>query len=240
MNREEILKEQWEKVPRDIKTAVLSPDLEKNLETILTSNNLPLYKMKSLENETILLMIGMSGTDDYIEEVGKIFSLSEDMVEKILTDVDRLILAPIKDSLIEFTDKENSAELVEKDQNLNVDKGKEIILESQNPFLPILSKTIDNGQKVPDSKQAMTIREEPKIPNVTSAMAAEIGSLIGEKRQDAKRVTYNAGQGAQTETQIKPEDKLSSVVESPRKEVEMVRRVTSENKVTDPYRESLG
>ena len=103
-------------------------------------------------------------------------------------------------------------------------------------------------------------KEERRTPEVTSALAAEIGSLIGEKTQGAQRVTYNAGgervqnmkeqnvehlthnveQNAKTETQIKPEDKLSSVVESPRKEVEMVRRVTSENKVTDPYREALG
>ena len=262
--KKKILKEQWEKVPSDIKAFILSPDLEKNIIDILTSNNLSLEKMKDFENETILLMMGMSGTEDYMEEVGKIFSLPENKAENILLDVEKLVLAPIKDSLIEFVDKENSAENTEKYQNQNDNKGKEIILENQNPFLPMLNKRIDSqttdnkttdrrqeigDNKTADNKQS-DVKEEQKIPNVTSALAAEIGNLIG-KVDDRQRMADNRPGTIDSrelipKIGINPMDKMSGLVHQPRIEVEMVRskeEETSDDRQTgksvDPYREAV-
>lgn len=297
--KKEILKEQWKKVPSDIKAVILSPDLEKNIQIVLIENNLPADKAKELENETILLMMGLSGTDDYVEEIGKIFSLPENKAENILLDVEKLILDPIKNSLIEFVDKENSAENTEKYQNQNDNKGKEIILENQNPFLPMLTKeqnvkreaqnaggdaeqreqnvkfvTHNAGQKdegmertpAPEEKRpalqatGYTLQDplqDPKKPDVTSALAAEIGNLLGQQKaergtQNTKIVTYNAegnieqnpklvtqnvgqeAEGAQsaqstTEIPLKAEDKLTQTIQKPRVEVEMVRRTETQN-----------
>ncbi len=316
MNEErEILKEQWKKVPSEIKAIILSPDFEKNIQIILTENNLPADKAKELENETVLLLIGLSGTDDYVDALGEIFTISQEKAEDVLFSVDRIILSPVKNSLISFIEKENAEEdetlannLQQTTDNRQLGKseidnaGKEIVLENQNPFLPTLIKTTNNlrqttfnqqqatNDREPDGQQPIA-KEDKKIPNVTSAMAAEMGDLLNKPSNDIQPTTHNLQPENQealenktrqttdnlqpttydkqqenqevtetprekmqqttydkqpTQTPIKPEDKLDTIVQKPRVEVEMVRRENNQQQTTsdrqpekkiDPYRE---
>ncbi len=132
-----------------------------------------------------------------------------------------------------------------------------IYKKEESSFLPPLSKktpTIDErpgpiAPKIPTPSGSQPVNL-PKKPDVTSALAKEIGNLLGQNTppnnqslDSPQKTTLNSTPVIPTPSVgAKPEDKLSGMVKMPRVEVEMIKKTpgaSDQKPAEDPYREPI-
>lgn len=264
------IEDAFKKAPAEIKGALLSPELENTLWEIMERSTISPENKERVTDEVGSILLGISSRESLENSIKKNTGITSEVAITISKEIEEKIIKPLE-RFIKHNDTEKKLlspsilpttashfEPMTQEEN----SPGAIVLENQNPFLPMLNKTADDRQKTLDNRQP-DAKEGQKIPGVTSALAAEIGNLLNRETQNtesqnAKRVTYNAGgEGMQLERQNvkhttleeniksipqvpnKPEDKLVVVTQIPKVEVDMVKREISKENQIDPYREAI-
>jgi len=105
-NTKKIIEEQLEKLPKDIRDAILSADLPEKFKTIANKHKLRIDQGGTLETETMLVMLGLEHPDDYTSNLKKEAGMSDEEAEKIAEEVSRTIFLPIRASLQKLHEEE--------------------------------------------------------------------------------------------------------------------------------------
>ncbi len=99
MDIQQIIKDRYKELPANIQQAITNTDLAPKFELIANKHGLHIDQNGALQTETILVMLGLETTDDYIDNVKKALEISRNQAIEIAKDVNTEILDSIRDSL---------------------------------------------------------------------------------------------------------------------------------------------
>ncbi len=99
MDIQEIIKNRYKELPQDIQEAIKSTDLTTKFNTIAEKHNLHIDQNGALQTETILVMIGLEPSQDYISNLQRNLDIKIEEAQSIAQDVNNDILNSIKNSL---------------------------------------------------------------------------------------------------------------------------------------------
>ena len=99
-NVKKIIKERFEALPDGVKNAILSSDYENSIVEIGKKHNLNVDQMGTLEQETTLVMMGITKTKEFeIELGGQLKEVDRAKISQIIADVNEKIFLHIRDLL---------------------------------------------------------------------------------------------------------------------------------------------
>lgn len=104
------LKERFSLLPRELQEAILAADLREKLKVVTDTHRLHIDQAGALENETILVMLGLEPLEDYRANLARELGVPEALAAAIERDVNRLIFLPIRESLKNLTEKDAGEE----------------------------------------------------------------------------------------------------------------------------------
>lgn len=87
MNNEQLIQEQFEKLPKSLRTAIESIDWKSIVKGILSSYNLSADQAESVERETMLVIYGFENPLTYIDALVREVNLPENLAEKIANQI---------------------------------------------------------------------------------------------------------------------------------------------------------
>ncbi len=99
---QKIIREQWQNLPERVRAAISSVDLRDRIKIVGEKNALHIDQVGILENETILVMLGIELITDYAENIRRELSLTQVQASGIVKDVNDAIFSPIRDELKNF------------------------------------------------------------------------------------------------------------------------------------------
>ncbi|MBU6430843.1 hypothetical protein KGQ29_00480 [Patescibacteria group bacterium] len=109
-NTKEILRTQFNKLPKDIQNAIMSVNLRSKMELIARKNNLHIDQAQILENETVFVMLGLEHPSDLVENIVKNLEISEEKAEAIAKDINNEIFLKIRESLKKIFEEREGTE----------------------------------------------------------------------------------------------------------------------------------
>jgi len=110
MDTNEIIKQRFEVLPQDIKDAITKTDLAGKFDSIASKHGLHIDQNGLLQTETLLVMIGLETTEDYVDNMQKALNISKSETLSIADDVNREIFNSIRQSLQTMQDEFMEAE----------------------------------------------------------------------------------------------------------------------------------
>ena len=105
MDIQEIIKQRYQELPEDIKRAIKSTDLATKFKNIADKHSLHIDQNGTLQTETILVMLGLEPTEDYVENIQRNVEVSRTEALSVAEDVNSEILDKIKNSLRSFQEQ---------------------------------------------------------------------------------------------------------------------------------------
>ena len=235
---QKIIAEQMEKLPEDVKQAIISVDYKTKLQEITKKQKLLIDKAAKLELETTLVMIGLEPMTDYIDNLQREMELPPVRAKEVAMDVNELIFKPIRVSLQNMSEElKPTEEKVTKftntnEINLNRDQ---ILKEIENP------DTIDKGKQSMSFSVPVSIPNPPqntvpvKTTDIEIRPSQEIEIIPGQEVKDlTKSVNTDILTAKMTDFTIVPQQIVSAKPEI--KLPELKKRPSSG---VDPYREEF-
>jgi hypothetical protein len=99
MDIQEIIKNRYKELPEDIQEAIKSNDLAGKFNAIAEKHGLHIDQNGALQTETLLVMLGLEPTSDYVNNIQRNLDISRTEALSIADDVNNDILGAIKNSL---------------------------------------------------------------------------------------------------------------------------------------------
>lgn len=107
---ERLIAERLSLLPPDVKRAISDSHLGEHLLEVAQRNRLRVDESKTLENETMLALLGVEPLENFRSNLGRHANLSPEAAATVSNDVNRLIFAPIRESLKKLWDEEGAEE----------------------------------------------------------------------------------------------------------------------------------
>lgn len=101
----ELSKEEFNKLPQAIKSAIEQTDLAKILQIIGQKNGLSFNQIKSLEKEIMLVMTGMEHPDNFSKNLEKRVGISSIQAETISKHINDIVFKEIRQLLIKLNEE---------------------------------------------------------------------------------------------------------------------------------------
>ncbi|MFA6797180.1 MAG: hypothetical protein WCR40_00490 [Candidatus Paceibacterota bacterium] len=101
----QLIAEQMQVIPEDLRKAITSVDYPKKLQTIFTKNKLLIDQASNLETETTLTLLGLEPLTDYIDNLARELSIDRNRAVEIASDVDELIFQNVRESLKKISEE---------------------------------------------------------------------------------------------------------------------------------------
>ena len=120
------INEQLQTLPPEIAQAIKSIDWATKINEIGQKYALHIDQLGILENEIVLVLIGLVNPDDFANQIRSRINLPEDKILQIEQDATSLIFAPVRQNLIDIYDEElkddqsEEKEVVEKKEQPNI------------------------------------------------------------------------------------------------------------------------
>ena len=108
MNNEQIIAEQFTRLPEVLKKALSTLSWQASVKEIADNNHLSPEQAEGLERETMFILYGFQEVGDYLKNLVTEVPLEEDVVMRIAAAVDEKVLSPIA----EFVKKEESVPVI--------------------------------------------------------------------------------------------------------------------------------
>lgn len=102
-----VIEEQLAALPQTIKTLILGDEWKQWVGNIVKKNTLNLDQASSLEAEIFTFLIGLVGIFDLRKSIEKELAIPVSKVNDIMIDINDMIVEPLKQKLIEGTEKED-------------------------------------------------------------------------------------------------------------------------------------
>lgn len=216
-NTKKIIDDQIALLPEKVREVVKATNIAKEIEHLREKYSLMLDQISSLELETMLVMIGLEPTEDFVENIQKNVGIKD--VEKatdIAEDINTLIFDKIRQVMME----ENEETPEKKEEVLSKDS---ILAEIEDPtptFQPKTSSTPVNVEKIPENFPAIKVSQalENYIPP-----SLPVKSIVEQKLSEPTRIPPQ-----QIEVSLKKLPEINSqTISSPQKYT------------SDPYKEPI-
>ena len=94
-----ILEEQFKKVPKRVQSVLLSAEFRKKIRNVGTAHQLTFQQLGKLEDETVLVLLGLEPMAEYPENVEKEVGVKENIAQTITTDILNNVIEPVKQDL---------------------------------------------------------------------------------------------------------------------------------------------
>lgn len=208
--------ERFESLPDDLKTALTSEEVDASIQGVAKKHFLHIDQTGELADETGLVMLGLTKTDEYINNLKERLGVQQQKAAEIAKDIDENVLRPIKTSLIKMHDE--STEAAEDEESLD----REQIMKEIHEHLEDVggALTIDDKQQPGTTGQEpLTINGDPLTPKPTG----EIPSNVTTTPPAPASIV---------------EKKLTETVKIPKEET-IIDRTKNRYGSQDPYREPI-
>ncbi len=225
----EIIKNQWNILPEDIRELVLSSELEAKVNWISGKYNLSAEQTDSLKQETLFVLVGLIHIMDYTENVMRELNISKEQARVIAQEVGTQIFFGVKEILKELgwvieMKKETESGVTTKDAREEESPTPTIIQKKEDimPNTPVAGILIEQTEK--EGERPAEQVEENKINKAVLLEEIEHPALISEHSGTVV------------------DQKLGGIVKIPREEVKVnISNTIPEKKYqgTDPYREPI-
>ncbi len=244
MNSEslKIIEPYLKNLPEEIKEAILNNDIGSKLNAITKKHGLHIDQAASLEMETVMVMVGMVRSDEYIDNLMEELRISREKVAEIVTDVNTMIFADIKNSLQKMNEqiKKEDAEEKPKPEGMNKIETEE---ERNNLNKEDVLKDLEGHANTTD-----LVKTDSKIMEVSPIIETALPHTIDPAPLQSRVEISTAivppvvTPSPASEIKINPlENKLTEIVKSPKQEIQVSpsQQNTSSQKErpVDPYRE---
>jgi hypothetical protein len=115
-NTQQILKESFERLPQDVKDAILKLDTRAIMGEMAKRHDLHIDQEGSLEMETMLVMFGLERPEDYVKNLKDALQIDQAKAEAIAVDANEKIFHNIRASLIKLHEEEDRLEREEEER----------------------------------------------------------------------------------------------------------------------------
>lgn len=105
MDTKQIIKNAYEELPSDMKLAIQNTDLSNKFNLISDKYNLHIDQTGNLQTETLLVMLGLETTSDFVANLQRELEIEETEAKSIAQDINMEIFSGIKTSLREINDE---------------------------------------------------------------------------------------------------------------------------------------
>ncbi len=140
-NTAKMIKERFDSLPESIKQAILSSDYENTIIEIGKKYQMTVEQMGILEQETTLVMMGLTKTKEFEGELTAEMHLDKEKISQITKDINDQVFLRVRD-LLKLMNIEPGEE-----PTLNDDTPKKLVVESEKPaFQPTV-----NSQSLPET-----------------------------------------------------------------------------------------
>lgn len=207
--------ERFESLPDDLKSAVTSQEVDKQIQEIAKKHLLHIDQTGELADETGLVMLGLTKTDEYISNLKERLGISQQKTAEIAKDIDEQVLRPIKASLVATSERKmETARTSEQPEQEEILDREQIMKEIDEHLQNTNYESVTNIQ-IEGGKQQLTTAQKPILPATPSSMPIS----------------------ATAQTSI-VEKKLTETVKIPKEET-VIDRTRSRYGNQDPYREPI-
>jgi len=109
-NPKELIQKRFEELPKALQDAVTSNEVEKKLRELTEKHKLHIDQGVRLENETMLVMMGLEDASEYEKNITHELEISPELAREITAEVAKDIFLPIRESLRELLEKDRENE----------------------------------------------------------------------------------------------------------------------------------
>lgn len=217
---QKIIDEQMNRIPNEVKEAILSVDYDKKLQEITKNQKLLIDQAAKLAIETSLVLIGLVPITDYVANLEKNLELSSEKAESIAAEVNEKIFKNIRKHLEEMDEKM----LI--DDSMIPPDGVGGISSTNNRFLK-------KGEEAPrfTNSNEMALNRDQILNEIENPLATDkrVGAIDFTTPKVAPSKLPAAPSFPQFKTGVQPETKSTAVEIRPTQELEIL----PEEKVKD-------
>lgn len=112
-NIQKIIEERFGQLPVDIQKAIASNDLAQKFTAIANKNSLHIDQNGALQNETLLVMLGIEPAKDYVGNLERELEVSRVQAQSIAEDINKEIFMSIRQSLQKIQAENEAAEEIQ-------------------------------------------------------------------------------------------------------------------------------
>ena len=201
--------ERFESLPDDLKIALTSEEVDASIQSVAKKHFLHIDQTGELSDETGLVMLGLTKTDEYISNLKERLGVPQQKASEIAKDIDEKVLRPIKASLIATSErKTETAETSEQPESEEI-LDREQIMKEIDEHLQDTNYKSDTNIQIEKTGELTIKTSEPTLP--TPVASAPAGII---------------------------EKKLTETVKIPKEET-VIDRTSSRYGGQDPYREPI-
>lgn len=205
------LKEIYMKLPKDLQDAIFSVDSSEAIQKIGKKYNLTVEKIGDLADETGLVMLGITSSRDYVDNLAKRLNVSHESALKIANEVSNLVFSKVRESLKKVHHEEESSPPTPLPQGEGTERGE--------------------ASEVKKEDIMKEIEQEDDIPKIFQGMHSPAESSFEAKtKDDVFRMPLAVSESELTEESIHEEEG---------KKKEQEKKVENKYPSGDPYREPI-
>jgi hypothetical protein len=223
-----ILKEQLQKMPSQLREAFLATDIRTPLEKIASRHNLMLDQTAALENETVYVMIGLASGEDFVDNIVKEVEIETPEALTIAKEVEEGVFEEMRNNL---------------QKKLNHDSAEEETEDRDSILKEIEKPTARASAIVTQPKKEMggdVIKDRVSLEDIRAAHTP-----LERDGTDGGGVSLGIPEDHRTsEPKSMAETKLSEPTSNPHKKIDRSEKAKEEIKRnypddSDPYREPV-
>ena len=152
------LQEQIKKLPPEVQDAIASPDLKKKIGEIGNKNKLHIDQVGLLEDEVLLVMIGIEDPADFPDNIVQHVKLETSVAGKVAEDVAQQIFLPIREAMKKFMGEDSTPPASKNPSAMNM--GKSVVMPSSVASAPKPTVTTPQAS-VPAPASAASMPPKP-------------------------------------------------------------------------------
>ncbi len=99
INLNDALKERFLKLPKVVRDAITSADVEKRLRTLADTHKLHLDQWQVLENEVMLTLLGVEQIENLEKNIKSEVGVADDIAHALANDINTIVFEPIRAEL---------------------------------------------------------------------------------------------------------------------------------------------
>ena len=177
--------ERFESLPDDLKIALTSEEVDASIQSVAKKHFLHIDQTGELSDETGLVMLGLTKTDEYISNLKERLGVPQQKASEIAKDIDEKVLRPIKASLI-ATSERSTEDLEQPEQEEILDR--EQIMKEIDEHLQDTNYKSDTNIQIEKTGELTIKTSEPTLPTpVASAPAGIIEKKLTETVKSRKK-----------------------------------------------------
>jgi hypothetical protein len=174
-NIKTIFKDQYEKMPPELQKALMASDLRVKLAALMQKYHLHVDKASILENEVVLVLMGMADPDAFVNNAKRELDISPDDARGLARDINEQIFHPVREKLESFI-ADNAEDYLIAHPEVLEEPNLTTPGASANAYRePIGTNTVPEAMNVPPKGPSAAPKAAPEVPPAPAP--AVIGGL---------------------------------------------------------------